>query len=163
MEYRHPDTANTKDSRPLRIAVGIGLPAAGLVLAWLFLRHAPSAPEAIFSSIFCPFNRLTGLYCPVCGMTRAAYELLHLNILRAIRDNALIVLVVGPSAAYMALREYVNFLAGKTVWKRLQDIPFYPRIPYQKWLFPGLVTITVIFTILRNIPVFPFVLLAPLV
>ena len=154
MEYRHPNSTCKKDSRSLRIAVGIGLPFAGLILAYLVWRQVPTAPQAIFSFMFCPFNRLTGLYCPVCGMTRAAYELLHLHILRAIRDNALIVLLIGPGAAYMVLREYVNFLAGRIIWK---------QIPFPKWMFVSLITIAIVFTILRNIPVFPFTCLIPIV
>lgn len=153
MEYRHRDLTSRKDSRAIRILAAIGFPAAGLALAYLFWRHDSSIPGGGIFFIFCPFNRLTGLYCPGCGMTRAVFELIHLNILRAIRDNALVLLLIGPGAAYMVLREYVNFVAGRIVWK---------QIPFRKWMFVFLITVTIVFTILRNIPAFPFTLLAPI-
>src|ERR1700761_7382729 len=46
----------------------------------------------------CQFHQLTGLNCPGCGATRALYALLHGDILLALRDNAL-VLVLGAVAA----------------------------------------------------------------
>jgi hypothetical protein len=35
----------------------------------------------------CILKNLTGAECPFCGMTRASFEMLHLNILSAIRYN----------------------------------------------------------------------------
>src|ERR1700761_8906128 len=46
----------------------------------------------------CRFHQLTGLNCPGCGATRALYALLHGDVLLALRDNAL-VLVLGAVAA----------------------------------------------------------------
>ena len=40
----------------------------------------------------CLFHSLTGWNCPGCGATRAAYQLLHGHLLRALQDNALFVL-----------------------------------------------------------------------
>src|ERR1700691_5225571 len=42
----------------------------------------------------CLFHRLTGLNCPGCGGTRAAYQLLHGHLLPALRDNALFILAL---------------------------------------------------------------------
>lgn len=151
-QYRHRDAGKGRDSKRLRILVGIALPLAGLAVAWLFWKMDPSSPESGIFHLFCPFNRLTGLYCPGCGMTRAAHELMHLNILAGIRDNPLVVLLIGPVAAVMALGEYMNYVTGKTLWKPV-------RIG-KRTLYLAL-AVVLLFTILRNIPVFPFTLLAP--
>ena len=42
----------------------------------------------------CLFHKLTGLNCPGCGGTRAAYQLLHGHLLNALRDNALFILTL---------------------------------------------------------------------
>ncbi len=47
----------------------------------------------------CLFHTLTGLNCPGCGATRAAYQLLHGHLLRALHDNALFVLMLAALAA----------------------------------------------------------------
>ena len=47
----------------------------------------------------CLFHALTGLNCPGCGGTRAAYQLLHGHLLRALQDNALFVLSLAALAA----------------------------------------------------------------
>jgi hypothetical protein len=41
----------------------------------------------------CIFNKITGLYCPGCGMTRAVHSLMHFKFYHALRYNALIVLI----------------------------------------------------------------------
>jgi Protein of unknown function (DUF2752) len=39
----------------------------------------------------CPLHAFTGLWCPLCGATRASYQLLHGNLATALHDNALYV------------------------------------------------------------------------
>ncbi|NLN41921.1 MAG: DUF2752 domain-containing protein [Clostridiales bacterium] len=41
----------------------------------------------------CVFNKVTGLYCPGCGMTRAVHSIMHFKFYQAIRYNALVVLI----------------------------------------------------------------------
>jgi hypothetical protein len=48
----------------------------------------------------CIHKRLFGIGCPLCGMTRAMYDLLHFNITKAITENFAIIpffllLVIG--------------------------------------------------------------------
>ena len=51
----------------------------------------------------CLFHSLTGWNCPGCGATRAAYQLLHGHLLRALHDNALFVLTLAALAAQGAV------------------------------------------------------------
>lgn len=39
----------------------------------------------------CPLHALTGLWCPLCGCTRAAHALVHAQPATALHDNALFV------------------------------------------------------------------------
>ena len=92
----------------------------------------------------CEFHELTGLNCPGCGGTRAAYELLHGHILGALHDNALLVLSLAA-------------LAGRGVWfaarkARNRPVPvFLP--PKGLWAF---LVIAIVFTVVRNLPAFSF-------
>jgi hypothetical protein len=92
----------------------------------------------------CQFHRLTGLNCPGCGMTRAAYALLHGDAWTALHDNALFVAVLGG----LALRGVwfaVNQARGRRngVFFRAQ------------WLW-WLLVVALVFTVLRNLPAFAF-------
>ena len=40
----------------------------------------------------CPLHAMTGLWCPLCGATRASHALLHGDLTTALHDNALYVL-----------------------------------------------------------------------
>jgi Protein of unknown function (DUF2752) len=42
----------------------------------------------------CPMHAISGLYCPLCGATRASYALLHGDLASALHDNALYVLTL---------------------------------------------------------------------
>jgi hypothetical protein len=95
----------------------------------------------------CQFHLLTGLYCPGCGATRASYQLLHGNILAALRDNALFVLSLAA-------------LAARGIWyldrqRRRQPGRFFIP-PVALWVF---LAVALVFTVLRNLPAFSF--LAP--
>ena len=90
----------------------------------------------------CLFHSLTGLNCPGCGATRAAYQLLHGHLLRALHDNALFVLTLTA-------------LTAQGAWLVLQKIRNQPAAfvvsPIMLWVF--LITVFV-FTGLRNLPAF---------
>ena len=88
----------------------------------------------------CQFHRLTGLNCPGCGMTRAAYALLHGEIAVAIHDNALLV----GGLIWLVLRGGwfgVNKLLGKP------NGEFFPA--KYLWL---LLVLALVFTVVRNLP-----------
>lgn len=63
----------------------------------------------------CVFNKLTGLYCPGCGMTRALHHAIHLNFKEASRFNLLIFVFPPLYIIYELLNKkktkfYANFI-----------------------------------------------------
>lgn len=98
----------------------------------------------------CPTHVLTGLFCPGCGSLRAIHALLHGDFTAAAGRNLLVV-ALTPYLIY----EYVSFglsAFGARVPRRL----FSTRAG--AWFLIGAIAA---FTILRNIPLYPFSLLAP--
>lgn len=87
----------------------------------------------------CPFHWLTGLHCPGCGSLRAAHSLLHGRVVEAFRMNPLFVLSIPVIAALVVKRPW-----GYKVW-----------VP---WAI-GCALVT--YGVLRNVPIWPFLLLAP--
>ena len=92
----------------------------------------------------CIFFELTGFYCPGCGATRAIASLIRLNPYQALRYNPLTIILLLPSIIYLIYKYIFN---GKK------------RVP--NWIWCILLIITILFGILRNIPVFYY--LAPTV
>lgn len=57
--------------------------------------HGPILP--------CIFNKITGLYCPGCGMTRAVQSCFKFEFYQALRFNALLfIMPIGLGAYYFA-------------------------------------------------------------
>ena len=101
----------------------------------------------------CHFHQLTGMHCPGCGVTRALHALFNGQFEQAIAYN-LVALVLLP---YLLLR----LVQGLWLW--LWDIrPKYRRpgrfARVMPWVFAGLL---LSFWVLRNVPVYPFTMLAP--
>lgn len=95
----------------------------------------------------CPVLALTGHYCPGCGSLRATYDLMHGHLLEAMGHNALLVLLI-PLAVGLWLRRITRFGGA-----------FDPR---RAWLWTRLALAgLVLWTVLRNVPAFPFSVLAP--
>ena len=91
----------------------------------------------------CIFNKITGLYCPGCGGNRAIISLMHLNFYEAIRNNLIITLSIPLIFVYV----FIKYILNKHI-----------KISDTLWLI--ILIITIVFAILRNIPLFSF--LAPI-
>lgn len=98
----------------------------------------------------CIFYKATGLYCPGCGSTRALYQLVHGHPAAAFAMNPLLVLAL-PFIAYWLLSHALVALRGRGL----------PRIFVNPTIIKLLFWLVVLFGIVRNLPVYPFNLLAP--
>lgn len=124
---------------PARVAryggLGLGVLAAG-ALAYTGLVD-PHQPGSLYPP--CPFRLLTGWYCPACGGLRMTHDLLHGDLAAAAVDNVF-VLIALP------------LLAIWSVWRISRG-----RRVFTPAALIVMVTATLAWTILRNLPGFPLV------
>lgn len=112
-------TASTKHERPggraghgRRIGLGLlmvlpSLPGGLIVLRALTLpRNSPGLPD------LCPLHRTTGLWCPLCGGTRATRELMHGNLWAAVGYNPF-ALVLEVVVMVLVARWLLAWLRGR--------------------------------------------------
>lgn len=52
----------------------------------------------------CIFNKMTGLYCPGCGMTRAVHSILRFQFVQGLRYNALSIIIPFLLIIYYILK-----------------------------------------------------------
>jgi len=119
----------------------------GLSLALLYFYIKPSNVNFLPK---CPLYVTTGIYCPGCGSQRATHELLHFHFLGVLRQNALYVL----GLLFLAYHLIINIL-NSLFKKNIYNYVYHPKTPYI------ILIIIIVFWILRNIPYYPFTLLAP--
>ena len=139
-------TASTKHERPggraghgRRIGLGLlmvlpSLPGGLIVLRALTLpRSAPGLPD------LCPLHRTTGLWCPLCGGTRATRELMHGDLWAALGYN--------PFA--LALEAVVVLLVARWLlaWLRGQRRPL---VTGREGILLGVAL--AVFAVVRNLP-----------
>lgn len=92
----------------------------------------------------CLLHSWTGLSCPGCGALRALHQLLHGNISVAFHYNPLLVMAL-PFLAAWGFHKVYEMITGHDLF------PW--RIPRPAIL--GILTVIVVFTVLRNLPAFP--------
>ncbi len=130
-----------------KLAFGCGLLVGVAVIGYLLLTHGPHAsfwPK-------CLFHQWSGLHCAGCGMTRATHALLQGDVLTALRYNPLIMGLILTGVLALACEGIARW-SGKNLPLRL----------HPSWrLVRGLVVLLIAFWIMRNIPNWPFTLLAP--
>jgi hypothetical protein len=133
-------TSDGNNSRPRRffdrgmaLACGVILLSGMLILLYLF--------NPLTSGIFppCPFHYLTGMHCPGCGSLRAVHKILHGDLAGALAMNPLLVLSLPLFPVAVFRRSWL----------------------YLSWLPLTFLLIILLFGVLRNIPLWPFMLLAP--
>ena len=98
----------------------------------------------------CVFYALTGLHCPGCGTLRAVHQLLHGNLITAFGYNPYTMLAL-PVIGYA----FLSALLLTTYGKRLPTVFVHPALIW------GLLVAVLSFWVLRNVPVYPFTVLAP--
>ena len=126
---------------PLAAIAGISLGAA-TVLG----RVDPNNPGSLLPP--CPFYALTGIWCAGCGSTRCLHALVHLDLPGAMAMNPLLVVSILPML--------VLALHGAGLWPaKLGGLVRLLARP-----IPWMVVITG-YWIARNLPWYPFNLLAP--
>jgi len=113
---------------------------------WMLRTWDPNVAGAPFAP--CMFRAFTGWFCIGCGLTRALHALVHFDLARAFSMNPLAMLVL-PLMPLMA--------AWSHGWQPALLRPLMRRVLEPKlWL-----VVLPAYWILRNLPWFPFTLLAP--
>lgn len=98
----------------------------------------------------CVFRIVTGLYCPMCGATRAVISIVNGDFISALRCNAVVALLFYPGVL-CGVGVYLSLLTGK-------------RLVADKRILNVLITILaifIVFGVVRNISTFPFIFLIP--
>lgn len=134
---RPPRTDATE--RWLPVAYALALLGGGAIVLWAGNLAPP-----------CVFRRLSGLYCPGCGSGRVLRALASLDLAAAWRANPLVVLALPP-VLYGLVRD------GLMAWG-VAELPWPARA---RRATVAVLVMVMAFWVLRNIPMWPFSLLAP--
>lgn len=94
----------------------------------------------------CIFNKITGFYCPGCGITRMIISLVKLEFYQAFRYNCLL-FIAFPFILFLIFDALIKSLFEK-------DNYFFKKINNKIWIF--LLIIVILFGILRNISIFDY-------
>ena len=129
----------------------LGLLVFGMVATYLSVYLYSHSPFTGKFAIPCITRELFKVYCPGCGATRATYELLHGDLWLAFRYNPL--LIVGIP--------FIIFLLLLLIGISINDKPILSESLLSPTLVRVVLVVIISFWILRNIPLFPFTLLAP--
>ena len=117
--------------------LGYGIAVSVLVGIFVTLYCIDPAGASIFPP--CPFHLLTGQYCPGCGSLRAIHRLLHGQLVAALRLNPLMVVSIP----------FLGLMFISSSWM------------YKRWMPYAAIGMLICYGVARNIPVWPFALLAP--
>jgi hypothetical protein len=127
------------------LLTGAALGAAGVYTAL----NDPAAKGAHFPG--CAFHAFTGLWCPGCGLTRGAHQLLTGHPMAALGYNIFV-----PLALAGIVFAWWNWT--RAAWGRRELV-------YPHWVRRAISTavpaLLVVYGVLRNIPAAPFRSLAP--
>jgi hypothetical protein len=123
------------------------LPPAAVAAGGLMACAYISAVDPNHSSAYpqCPWKMMTGLDCPMCGATRAVHSLLRGEVVGAMDHNLLFVLLL-PVMLYA--------FAAWTATRLGHPLPPVPINSRKVWI--PLAVITVVFTVVRNLPGSPW-------
>lgn len=129
-----------------RLLAGAGILAVG---AGVFVVGYFNPTTAGFFPV-CPLYALTGINCPGCGLTRGFHALFHGDVLTALHFNAML-----PIYSFIFLYFFASMILIVVRGRGLSWKVFPPAAIY------GFIFLVAAFFVLRNVPIYPFTLLAP--
>jgi hypothetical protein len=103
----------------------------------------PTTPGGVLP--VCPTKALLGLNCPGCGALRMTYNLLHGDLAAAVHYNA-----VALAALPLLVWAWGAWTLGRWRGRRL------PSWQHHRWAPVAALVVTLVWWVLRNIPVAPF-------
>lgn len=116
-----------------------------IVIAFLFIMYVYKIINEKYNiGIPCIFHEITNLYCPGCGITRAFFSLIELNIKTALKCNLLIFIMLPFLLAYIVTYIYYKISNIKRDASQI----------FSKKTWYALLIISILFGILRNINYF---------
>jgi hypothetical protein len=129
------------------LAVLVALAAGGV----LYVAVVPPAESSFLPK--CWLHSFTGLHCPGCGLTRSLHALLNGQVVQALAYHPLALLVLP----------YLFVVVTRGLWEWAWGTPPRPARPRRtpRWLAVTFAVLVVAFAVARNIPAYPFTLLAP--
>ena len=135
-----------KSSKNERIlaAVGVSATVGATAFVWFF------NPSNVNFFPVCPLFSMTGIACPGCGLTRGFHALLHGDLLTALDYNALL-----PFYAFILGYFFISLILVVFKGRGLSFKIFQPKMI---WSF---LTISLVFAVVRNLPIYPFSILYP--
>ena len=128
----------------------IGYIIGGALFLGIMLLYFFNDPASMDLFPKCPIYSTTGIYCTGCGSQRALNKLLHLDVMGAIGHNLLFV----PAILVIMYNGIIKLLELKNK-REYFNILYQPKTPII------ILVIMIVFTILRNLNMFPFNFLAP--
>ena len=131
-------TAPKEQKRRLPLGL-IGWGAAAALLAFTAYVYFSDPFSGEGSVTLCTFHAITGLDCPGCGMTRAAWLLMHGHPIESLKQNPFLFMVI--IAAYMGFAELSPHMIGKQL----------PQLVIPDWVLIVICSLVVIYSIVRNV------------
>jgi hypothetical protein len=123
-------------------AIGvIGMAAGAFVVGYFNPVTAGFFPQ-------CPFHSLTGLNCPGCGLTRGFNALFQGDIFGALHFNALIPFYIVLFGYFVLSLILITTRGYGLSWK-----VFTPKLMF------GFLIVALTYSVIRNLPFYPFDLL----
>lgn len=123
-----------------RIPLGlIGWGAAAALLAFTVYVYFSDPFAGEGSVTLCAFHAITGLDCPGCGMTRAAWLLMHGHPIESLKQNPFLFIIF--IAAYMGFAELSPHMIGKKL----------PQLTIPDWLLIVLCSVVAVYSVVRNV------------
>ncbi len=96
----------------------------------------------------CFFHKITGWYCPGCGITRMFSSLAQFDFYQAFRYNPLLFISL-PFVFICIIDITVHWLLDKNTW-------FFHKLSNKFWIV--LLVVVLIYGVLRNVPYFDYLI-----